>query len=396
VSQSNSIRPKFSLLAASRHIGWGGVGKLRLILEKLPCAHVVLHGDEQTIALKEDFLGSRHKFDAQPPPQIDVALVINDPIAANNIADLNVPVVYVDSLPYMRKTDDDIPERTKVAYYCAQKYPIDLLPLTSPLLRNWQDIKWIDPIVPIPQSRRGGRGIVINVGGLYTYSLAGLPIDLANEAVDAYLKLVLFPLVDLLQRSDRKISAICGNINADTCRQLRSMVPSSIAVGPQSPYAFERLLTDADLLITSPGSTTILQAVSINLPTLLLPSQNRSQFFNAQIYSNPHADVMQWPDSVLDLAGLEQQLSKGLVALNSYIYKSIIDAAASQDLCDEVSMIIRKAVFNAPDDGVLNPRLSGLGIAGADQVAQLVMQVALRHQSIMADHLHNGRPSALR
>jgi hydroxymethylcytosylglucuronate/cytosylglucuronate synthase len=375
-----SIPPKFSLLAASRHIGWGGVGKLRLILEKLPCAHVVLHGDEHTIALKKDFLGSHHEFDAHPPPQFDVALVINDPAAANSIADLNVPVVYVDSLPYMRMTDDDIPERTKVAYYCAQKYPIDLLPLTSPLLRKWQDIRWIDPIVPIPQSRRGGRGIVINVGGLYTYNMVGLPSDLVNDAVDAYLNLVLFPLVDLLQRSDREISAICGNIDVNTCRRLRTIVPDSVAVGPQSPYAFERILTDADLLITSPGSTTILQAMSINLPTLLLPSQNRSQYFNAQIYSKPKADVMQWPDSVLDVAELGQMLSRGLIALNSYIYKSIIDAATSQDLSDEVSTIIRGAVFNAPDGGVLNPRLSALGIAGADQVAQLVKQVALRHR----------------
>jgi hypothetical protein len=182
-----------------------------------------------------------------------------------------------------------------------------------------------------------------------------------------------------LQRSDRKIFAICGNIDANTCRRLQTIVPDSVEVGPQSPHAFERILTDADLLITSPGSTTILQAMSINLPTLLLPLQNRSQFFNARIYSKPHTDVMQWPVSVLDVAELERMLSKGLIALNSFIYKSIIDAATSQDLTDEVSAIIRQAVFNAPADGVLNPHLSGLGIAGADQVAQLVKQVAMGH-----------------
>jgi len=89
---------------------------------------------------------------------------------------------------------------------------------------------------------------------------------------------------------------------------------------------------------------------------------------------------MQWPDSVLDMAKLEQLLPKGVSALNGYIYKSIIDAANSHDLSDDVSTIIRNAVFNAPVDGVLNPHLSALGIAGADQVAQLVKQVALRHQ----------------
>jgi hypothetical protein len=33
-----SDQPMFSLLAATRHIGRGGLGKLPLILEKLPCA----------------------------------------------------------------------------------------------------------------------------------------------------------------------------------------------------------------------------------------------------------------------------------------------------------------------------------------------------------------------
>jgi hydroxymethylcytosylglucuronate/cytosylglucuronate synthase len=374
-----SIQPRFSLLAATRHIGWGGVGKLRLILEKLPCAHVVLHGDEHAIAITKEFLGSQHKFDAPPPPRFDVALVINDPAVANSIADLGVPVVYVDSLPHVHKTDTDVPELAKLAHYCAQKYPIDLFPLSSPLLRKWHDISWIDPIVPIPQSRRGGGGIVINVGGLYSYNVVGIPGELVNDAVDAYLNLVLFPLVEFLQRSDRKISAICGNISARTCERLRAIVPDNVAVGPQPPDTFERILTDADLLVTSPGSTTILQAMSINLPTLLLPPQNRSQFFNARVYSRPDADVMQWPDTVLNAAELEQRRSKGLIALNSYIYGSIIGAAASRDLSDEVSTIIRKAVSNAPDDGVLNPRLSTLGIAGADQVARLVEQVALCH-----------------
>ena len=372
-----STQPGFSLLAATRHIGWGGVGKLRLILEKLPCAHVVLHGDEHAIAITKEFLGLRHKFDVVPPPKPDVAVVINDPAVANGIADLGVPVVYVDSLPHVHKTDTDVPELAKLAYYCAQKYPIDQFPLSSPLLRKWHDISWIDPIVPAPHSRRGGGGTVINVGGLYAYNVAGLPSDLANDAVDAYLNLVLFPLVDLLQKSSQTISAICGNLNAQTCRRLRALVPDSVAVGPQSPQAFERILTDADLLISSPGSTTILQAMSINLPTLLLPPQNRSQFFNARVYSKPDADIMQWPDSVLDVAKFEQLRAQGLSALNSFIFRSMVGAAASRDLSNEVAKVIGKAVHDAPGDGVLNPRLSELGLAGADQVAQLVKQVAL-------------------
>ena len=125
--------------------------------------------------------------------------------------------------------------------------------------------------------------------------------------------------------------------------------------------------------------------MSIGLPTLFLPSQNRSQFVNAQVYSKPHADVMRWPGSVLDAAELERMRSKGLPAVNGYIYKSIVDAANSPNLSNEVSSIIRKALINVPDDGVLNSHLSALGIAGADQVAQLVKQIALRQRSIDVD-----------
>ena len=260
-----SVRSKFSLLAATRHVGWGGVGKLRLILEKLPHARVTLHGDEHAIAITKQFLGPQHAFDENPPAKFDVALVINDPPAVNGIADLGAPTVFVDSLSYVRKTDAEFPPLDRLAYYCAQRYPVELLPVASPL-RNRENVRWIDPIVPMPQKRRGGGGIVINLGGLYAYNLAGISDDLVNQAVDAYLDLVLFPLVRLLQSSNRKILAICGNINEEGCQRLRAMVPDSVAVGPQPGEAFERILTDADLLISAPGSTTLLQAVSIGLP----------------------------------------------------------------------------------------------------------------------------------
>jgi hypothetical protein len=201
-----------------------------------------------------------------------------------------------------------------------------------------------------------------------------------NQAVDAYLDLVLFPLVRLLQSSNRKILAICGNINEEGCRRLRAMVPDSVAVGPQPGEAFERILTDADLLISAPGSTTLLQAMSIDLPAILLPAQNRSQILNARIYSKPGADLMEWPERIINDAEFERMRSQGVRAVYQYFYQSIIDAASSKELSGEVADVIRRAVFNAPDDGILDPGLRALGIAGAEQVAQLIEQVARRDQ----------------
>jgi hydroxymethylcytosylglucuronate/cytosylglucuronate synthase len=374
------VERKFSLLAATRHVGWGGVGKLRLILEKLPNACVTLHGDEHSVTKTKRFLGPQHRFDESPPAKFDVALVINDPPAVSNIAHLDVPIVFVDSLSYVRKTDSEFPPLDRLAYYCAQRYPSELLPPTSPLLRNRQNIRWIDQIVPIPQRRRGGRGIVINLGGLYAYNLAGISDDLVNRAVDSYLDLVLFPLVRFLQSSNRKILAICGNINEEGCQRLRAIVPEGVAVGPQSGEMFERILTDADLLISAPGSTTLLQAMSIDLPAILLPAQNRSQILNARIYARPGADLMEWPDRVINDAEFERMRLQGPRAVFQYFYQSVIDAASSKELSEEVANVIRRAVSSAPDEGILNPGLHALGIAGAEQVARLIEQVALRHQ----------------
>ena len=369
-----SDQSTFSLLVAIRYFGWGGLGKLRLILDQLPRARIALHGDPRIVSITKELLSSRYRFSEHLPERSDVALVINDPTAANSIADLDVPVVYVDSLPYVRIMDDDIPALDKAAFYCAQKYPIELLPLVNPSLRKGSGIKWVDPIVPARHRRRGGRGIVIHVGGLRNYVIRGVDSDLVDSAVEAYLNLVLFPLADILQAAGRKVSAVCGNLSPESCRRLRTLLPGCDAIGPQTPYAFERMLSDADLLITSPGSTTILHAMAIRLPTLLLPPQNLSQILNARLYSRPGADFMQWPASALDGAKVEQLRSRGLSAALPYIYQSIANAAASQEVANEIATVIRTAVNNAPTDGVLNDCLSTLGVSGAAQVAELITQ----------------------
>ena len=86
---------------------------------------------------------------------------------------------------------------------------------------------------------------------------------------------------------------------------------------------------------------------------------------------------MLWPERVINMEKLERLGPEGVIGINHYIYKSIIAAANSRALSDEVSKIIHKGVSDAPADGVLNPSASESGFAGADQVAQLVTQVAL-------------------
>lgn len=364
------------LLAAIRHFGWGGLGKLRLILDQLSQAQVALYGGGRISDLTEELLGPHHKFIDYPPQQADAAVVINDAPAANKIADLGIPVIYVDSLPYTRQTDAEIPVLDRLACYCAQKYPIERAPLVSPSLQRWSAIEWIDPIVPARRSRRGGRGIVVNLGGLHTYDVSGIETDVVERSVAAYLTLVLFPLAELLHATGRKVFAVCGNLSADECRQLRALLPGCDAIGPQTPYAFESTLAEADLLITSPGNTTILQAMSIGLPTLLLPPQNFSQVLHGRIYAKPGVPILQWPASVVDPAEIERLRPQGLTAVLRYIHPSIASADASPQLRDDVRTIIRRALESAPADGVLDQDVCRLGFSGAAQVARLITEFA--------------------
>ena len=118
--------------------------------------------------------------------------------------------------------------------------------------------------------------------------------------------------------------------------------------------------------------------MSIDLPTILLPSQNRSQILNARLYSKPGSDLMEWPDSVINDADFEKMRSQGVRAVYQYFYQAVIDAAASAKLSDEVTTVMRRALSNAPEGGILDPDLHALGVSGAEQVAQLITQVALR------------------
>ncbi|MGH9348125.1 MAG: glycosyltransferase, partial [Vicinamibacterales bacterium] len=281
---------------------------------------------------------------------------------------LGVPVIYVDSLPYLWATEAEIPDRGKAACYCAQKFPFDRLPLARPL-RDRRDIQWIDPIVPRSAHRRAGQGVVVNVGGLHS--------RLAGDTVDAYLHLILFPLIADLEVSGRHVSAVCGNLPSDACRMVRELLPGCRAIGRQSPYDFERLLRAADLLVTSPGSTTILQALSLGLPALLLPPQNLSQMLNAQLFSAPGAARLEWPASVLTSVRVDELRPLGEDAVLTYIYESISTAATSPEAAADVAEAIRAALRAMPAAGVLDSSLSALGTNGAAQVAQLIKQAML-------------------
>lgn len=353
------------LLASACDFGWGSLGKLRLVLDELPDVAVALDAGSSLSSTVRSMLGDRHSFIECEREDASVGLVINDPKVADKLTKCGLPVIYVDSLPYLWTTQEEIPR--SVAVYCAQKPPKNL-PADSPLA-NRRDIMWVDPIVPRARGRRGGSGIVINVGGLHSH--------LSGDSTHAYIRLAVMPLARLLADASYPVAAVCGNLPRWAVRELSGVFPAETKIGPQTPHEFQQTLSRADTLITSPGSTTLLQAAAIGLPTSLLPPQNLSQILNAELYSSPSASNCTWPPTVIDRAKVDSLRPAGEDTVLEYIYGQIIHAAA--DGATEATMTTGfAAVLRELATGNGAPgHVPALGFNGASQIARVVRQAML-------------------
>ncbi|GAA3733360.1 hypothetical protein GCM10022225_14370 [Plantactinospora mayteni] len=352
------------LLASACDFGWGSVGKLRLVLDELPGVPVALYPADGRPNPAAELLADRYRFVSAPPDRASVALVVNDPVAADEITRMGVPVVYLDSLPYLWATPEEVPRQ--VAVYCAQHGPYGALPAGSPLAGR-SDIEWIEPIVPRARGRRGGDGIVVSVGGLHSH--------LVGSAADAYLRLVLLPIAELLADGGRPVAAVCGNLPDWACRDLAARLPGPVRIGAQTPADFEATLRGADLLITSSGSTTILQAAALELPMILLPPQNLSQILNAEIYAAAAREVLWWPASVLDPAEVARLRPAGEDTVLRYIYGAISDAADRPEVRAAVRAALATGVAGRPAvDAVPERVLEPARMGGARQVGRRIRQ----------------------
>jgi hydroxymethylcytosylglucuronate/cytosylglucuronate synthase len=362
-----------TLLVAASDFGWGSLGKLRLILDELSGIAIAPDPAAALTPTIRSVLGDRHSFVDCEREEASVGLVVNDARIADEWTASGLPVIYVDSLPYLWTVPEEIPR--SVAVYCAQKSPAPLAP-DSPLA-NRQDIVWVDPLVPRADRTRGRGGIVINVGGLHSH--------LAGDSTGAYVRLAVMPLARLLSSAGHSVTAVCGNLPGWAVAELSELLPAGTRIGLQRPHEFERTLLEADSLITSPGSTTILQAAAIGLPISLLPPQNLSQILNAQHYSSAATPSCGWPTSVIDRGTVDTLRPAGEDVVLEYIYSQIVRASA-----DGVGEAVMTARFAAMLDelvtGAGSPEhVTALGFNGASQVAQVVRQAMLaRHPASTA------------
>ena len=184
--------------------------------------------------------------------KINYAIVVLDVELATILMDLNVKVIFVDSLPFMW-TQADIDEGLlplDATVYCAQKC-CNLTDASKNVLAQVKNLKWINPI----QSKFEKKYrpfeedyIHINVGGLHS--------PIGNG--ESYIKTVIIPLLKIFK--SEKIIITCGtSAKISILNELKNedIDSRNIKVETLQQKDFIASINNAKLFLTSPGLTTI-------------------------------------------------------------------------------------------------------------------------------------------
>lgn len=356
--------------------GWGSAGKISAIMDVIgEPVNVVLLGTRlgrQVIAelpVTIDFpdwpLDEISLPDLLAAHHIDAALIVLDPQLATAIQEAGIPVVYVDSLPFMWSSADIIP--TTVYRYCAQLLPGQHRERT-PALESIHNLAWVEPIIKkgegnAPVRHREGVAVV-NFGGLHS------PVNLSGNPT--YLGLVLPPLLNALRKAGYRELHVVGNITRDDL--YGRVLPEDIAsVGPCTHEAFLDLVATAEVLVTSPGLTTVLEATQIGTRIVCLPAQNLSQLLNGDYFARTlvRDACVQWPNGVLDRAAVERARTKwgeeaALAVINSAL-SATETSVVHRALSSSIQLALSSTTCSAPGLGSTN---------GAQQVASHLVEAA--------------------
>ncbi|WP_431982929.1 hydroxymethylcytosylglucuronate/cytosylglucuronate synthase [Streptomyces qinglanensis] len=411
--------PARTVALVGAEFGWGSGGKLSAVLaalaERAPGAlHLVGLGS----GLGRPLL-TGHPVDAwydlpASPARRDealreivrehavvAALVVLDGEWARALEAAGVPTVFVDSLPFLW-TDGDRPDLPlDVSVYCAQRCP-ELPPECHGVLGDVRELRWIEGVVAPPEHRlprhsrhsrhsrpqKAGpgpyRSALVNLGGLRAPRLADW---------SCYPRLVVPPVLAALAGHGVREVHLAGNLPPETAARLTaptspagpagpagSGVPQ-VTVGPLTHGAFLDRLAECDILLTSPGLTTLLEAGARGVPTVCLPPQNLSQIFNARFHHRAvGAGVrVRWPEGVCPEDEALALRTGGEGKALEMIYRAIAETAGAPEahrtrdtLRQSVGTALRAAAAHRAWDGLA----TALGTGGAGQVADALLSLA--------------------
>jgi hydroxymethylcytosylglucuronate/cytosylglucuronate synthase len=384
------VRPA-TVLVAGVEFGWGSAGKLSAVLSALrdratrPLRFVLLGSKLGRPLLAEHHIDRYYEIASAHQREInrivqaehaDAGLVVLDPALANSLEAAGVPTVFVDSLPFLWAEGDLPGFPLTVSAYCAQR--CWELPEESRAVLGWvRNLRWVDAVIDAPANtatsspRRVFHRVLVNLGGLH-----------APQVVDwtAYPRLVIPPLLSALQELGAREVYLAGNLHAWLADELVADAGSdmTITTGALGHAEFLRWLDRADVLLTSPGLTTLLEASSRGVPTVCLPPQNLSQIFNGRFYARAAGrDVrVTWPTDVFVEWRALTSRAGGEPAALKIIYGGIARAAAN---CSAIAPVLRDRIAETLRFATLGADWAGLarmvGTRGAAQVADCVLDL---------------------
>ena len=258
--------------------------------------------------------------------KINYAIVVLDVELATILMNLNVKVIFVDSLPFMW-TQADIDEGLlplDATVYCAQKC-CNLTEASKKVLAQVKNLKWINPIQSKFEKKYRPykeEYIHINVGGLHS--------PIGNG--ESYIKTVIIPLLKIFK--SEKIIITCGTTaKISILNELKNegIDSRNIKVETLQQKDFISSINNAKLFLTSPGLTTIYETESLHKPTIILPPQNLSQFYNIE-YAKKILDkykTINWGTQKLSLNYLQSILPRGETYVVDKIYEFITELVNS-------------------------------------------------------------------
>lgn len=357
------------MFAVAGSFGWGSVGKLALILAELSEIEIIGIGEfSADLATRVSRYAQMSDIpDLLATGSSKAALVIGAPGAVKDLQALGVQVFFVDSLPYLWTVNDDIAV-TADCYFAQQ---CTVVPnLAWPALRAIRALEWIDAIVPPvnPVKKKirpsPGRTAVINVGGLHS--------PFSGDAADAYTEAVIPATIRAVESAGFTIIGVCGNISSKIMSQVEDASKTKLPhIGPLPHAKFSTLLSDADLVVTSPGSTTILQAYAAGKTPLLLPPQNVSQVLNVKQFGMgwESDSAVAWPLEIFDERHFESVRGAGEEVAVTALYDASRRASKSSSAKKYIEDHVYKLTLGASDSEVVNSYLRLVGTNGARQVA---------------------------
>ena len=139
---------------------------------------------------------------------------------------------------------------------------------------------------------------------------------------------------------------------------------------------FLKLVSSAELFITSPGLTTIYETSGMDIKTIIIPPQNLSQFYNILIAQKicKNVKILEWNYKNLSLEHLKNFKDKTEEETVKYIYEQIRKLSTDKNHMTKFKQYVSKKL---KDDFIVNEseNFNGNGVIEISEILCKIMKV---------------------